>query len=525
MILRSTMASLCIMSVASLFAQDNVGIGTATPNSNYKLHIIAAANTGALLAEASGTTEALRITAMGTGNGVNVYKTETSTGLGLYVEHAGTAGGAAQFRKTNAAATGPAMYAYTNSNQALSPAMLADVAGVGDAGLVVRMQNAANPNSALYLNHAGSGYALFADVMNSGRGVYLNLSNTAVNGIGLRIYNAGTGKAARFSNINSANGDTTLLTESAGNGMAFAAVQTGTGTTAYFGNRNAANSSAVLQIENTGAGSDLYLNSKGTAAAINVLKAAGSSGQGIYIDHQGGIGPVAQFRRTNAAGQGAAVIGYNNSNNSQSPAVYANHEGTGDAAMVARIANTGNPWSAVYGETNGTGAAIYGTTSGSGSAIFAVQSGTGRAGQFQIGNPSNTDAALRGFTNGLGRAGFFTVNNPASTASGVYAESNASGPVIEARSTAGNNGVAFKLTEGGFQVSVETVATAGNIAKKAVAYHLQAAGAYTTTFTLNDGDVFFFFNSNAAPATINGLPVAAGAGINCIVIAGTLRQI
>lgn len=156
---------------------------------------------------------------------------------------------------------------------------------------------------------------------------------------------------------------------------------------------------------------------------------------------------------------------------------------------------------------------------------YLLQSGTGRAGQFQIGNPSNTDAALRGFTNGLGRAGFFTVNNPASTASGVYAESNASGPVIEARSTAGNNGVAFKLTEGGFQVSVETVATAGNIAKKAVAYHLQAAGAYTTTFTLNDGDVFFFFNSNAAPATINGLPVAAGAGINCIVIAGTLRQI
>ena len=341
--------------------------------------------------------------------------------------------------------------------------------------------------------------------------------------------NVGIGTTSPSTNfklhVSAGSNKSALLLESNGSGQLLFAYHTGTGIVGQFTNANTANPSTVLLIENSGTGSDVFVNSKGTAAAINVLKAAGSSGQGIYIDHQGGIGPVAQFRRTNAAGQGAAVIGYNNSNNSQSPAVYANHEGTGDAAMVARIANTGNPWSAVYGETNGTGAAIYGTTSGSGSAIFAVQSGTGRAGQFQIGNPSNTDAALRGFTNGLGRAGFFTVNNPASTASGVYAESNASGPVIEARSTAGNNGVAFKLTEGGLQVSVETVATAGNIAKKAVVYHLQAAGAYTTTFTLNDGDVFFFFNSNAAPATINGLLVAAGAGINCIVIAGTLRQI
>lgn len=316
-----------------------------------------------------------------------------------------------------------------------------------------------------------------------------------------------------------------LLLESNGSGQLLFAYHTGTGIVGQFTNANSANPASVLLIENNGTGSDLFVNSKGTAAAINVLKAAGSSGQGIYIDHQGTIGPVAQFRRTNTSGQGAAVIGYNNSNSNQSPAVYANHEGTGDAAMVARIANTGNPWSAVYGETNGTGAAIYGTTTGSGSAVFAVQSGTGRAGQFQIGNAANTEAAIRGFTGGLGRAGFFTINNPASTASGMFIESNASGPVLEARSSAGNNGVAIKLTEGGMQVSVETIAAAGNIAKKAVAYHLQASGAYTTTFTLNEGDVYFFYNSSAGAATVNGLSVAAGAGLNCIVIGGSLRQI
>jgi len=42
---------------------------------------------------------------------------------------------------------------------------------------------------------------------------------------------------------------------------------------------------------------------------------------------------------------------------------------------------------------------------------------------------------------------------------------------------------------------------------------------------LNDGDLYFFYNSSASAATVNGLSVAAGAGINCIVIGGMLRQI
>jgi hypothetical protein len=186
----------------------------------------------------------------------------------------------------------------------------------------------------------------------------------------------------------------------------------------------------ALQAETAGNGIAIQAIGRGNAAAINVLKPANSSGQGIYIDHQGTSGPVAQFRRTNGLGSGAAIIGYTNSYQAQSPAIYGNNEGTGDAAIVARINNTDNPNSSLYGETNG-----------SGPAVFALQLGTGRGGQFQINNAANSQHALRAYTDGKGRAGYFTINNASNTEAGLYTETNGSGTALYATNT-GTGGVA-----------------------------------------------------------------------------------
>ena len=294
------------------------------------------------------------------------------------------------------------------------------------------------------------------------------------------------------------------------------------GNAALFRITEASNNAAAVSIENMGSGNDLQISNSNGAPSIIINKLAGSSAQAIYVEHAGNSGVVAQFRRNNASSQGATIIGYSNSNNTQSPVIFANHEGAGDAAVVGRINNAGNPYSAIYGETNGTGPAIYGMTTGSGSTIFANQTGTGRAGQFQIGNAANDQAALRGFTNGIGRAGFFTINNAANAESAIYAETNGTGNALAVSNSA--NGFGIRVLAGGTRVSHATLTTGTNIATRATAYLISGGGPYTVGFTLEDGELMYFFNNTAATVTVNGLSIPANSGKTCVVLGGTLRE-
>lgn len=150
----------------------------------------------------------------------------------------------------------------------------------------------------------------------------------------------------------------------------------------------------------------------------------------------------------NSIGEGMGVFGRSSGSKFASAAVYGEHVGTGDAAGAFRISNPANTYSALYGETNGSGPAIYGN-----------QNGMGRGGQFQITNASNTQAAIRGYTAGLGNVGFFTVNNAANDSAALYTTTNGTGAAITAHST--GTGVALMArTATGFS-AIQGEATGG----------------------------------------------------------------
>lgn len=131
----------------------------------------------------------------------------------------------------------------------------------------------------------------------------------------------------------------------------------------------------------------------------------------------------------NNKGHGFGVFGKSAGSKFASAAVYGEHVGTGDAAGAFRISNSSNPYSALFGETSGTGPAIFGS-----------QKGLGRGGQFQITNTANTNAALRSFTSGTGNSGFFTINNASSTSPGILTTTNGTGAAIVAENAGSGNG-------------------------------------------------------------------------------------
>nr|MCU0386972.1 hypothetical protein [Chitinophagaceae bacterium] len=139
--------------------------------------------------------------------------------------------------------------------------------------------------------------------------------------------------------------------------------------------------------------------------------------------------------RGQATNGGTAIAGFSSGNTFVSPAIFGEHSGTGDAAGVFRITNASNIYSAVYGETSGSGASFFGR-----------QTGTGRAGQFQINNPANPEAAIRGFTDGLGRAAFFTINNASNAADGVHTTTNGSGRSVYALNSGTGSAAKFEST-------------------------------------------------------------------------------
>ncbi len=448
-------------------------------------------SSAAVRIETVGASQALEINSTGTAAAINVTKPAASTGQGIYIDHQGNSGPVAQFIRSNPNANGAAIIGYNNSNNSISPAVYGFHEGTGDAAIVGRINNVNNAFSAVYAETNGTGSSFFTNQLGTGRAAQIQITNAANAAIATRSFTSGTGKAGLFTISNAANTDTAFMAETNGTGVAIAAVQRGSaGAAGSFQITNAANNASAVRVSTVSNGIGIDVTSAGTAQGINITKPAGSSGQGIYIDHLGTSGPVAQFRRNNASGQGAAIIGYTNSNSSQSPAIYGNHDGTGDAAIVARINNAGNPWAAMYAETNGTGPSVYGW-----------QSGTGRAMQAAINNAANTNIALISSTNGLGKAGLFVATSASNADTALYTANTGSGPAFAAVQRGTGIGAVFTNNN----VNAGTALRVVNNSNTAGAYAVQVQqtgsssdDALLVTKSGGNGSAGNFQNTNAA---------------------------
>lgn len=325
--------------------------------------------------------------------------------------------------------------------------------------------------------------------------------------------------------------------------------------------------SGITRSTNTGSWAGYFDALTGTAVYGTTSSNAG-----------GAIAPVGVYGESRGTGSlGGAFWIQNAANNF--PALYTNTIGTGTSLSV-NIDNSANTASALFAQTNGTGpaghfeisnpssgsAALFSTTQGTGAAFQAVTStgftsvygrreGTapGNAGLFEITDAANNYPALQANTAGdgnalnaqhtgangdaifaqktgtAGGAGNFLISNSSNTTSALHGSTNATGGIGIAASNSAN-GLAFAIMNGGMRVNTADLRGMGatvSITQRAVAY-LVDENTYTfdVSLTLNEGDIFYFVNTGASAATVNGIqvPPAPLAGKTLIYLGGALRE-
>lgn len=361
---------------------------------------------------------------------------------------------------------------------------MAGILGVADAGLLLYD----NDLKGLYI-WDGAAWQSSAKLQFP---VVDTINSIPPNGNALRIVYNGTDVGnfgvAHFENLNPNSGFSAIFgrTNSVTNGVADFIVS------------NPANTNDAIGV-NTNA-----LN--GRAGAFN-LNNPGSRNFALYAQSNGDSTGAAVHG--NNLGNGFGVYGRSVGSKFASAAVYGLHEGTGDAAGAFRINNAGNPYSALYGETNGNGSAIFGNNLGP----------VGRAGQFQIGNAGNPAAALRGFTSGLGNAAFFTIGNLANDSSSLYATTNGIGsagnfettnltnnsPALQVKSnstTAGSAAFSGKMTGSGGPAGYFEITNVSNTYSALYGFTngLNGAGYFQNTNPANNFSTLSGLTNGIGPA-------------------------
>lgn len=208
----------------------------------------------------------------------------------------------------------------------------------------------------------------------------------------------------------------------------------------YLDFANAANPNIVnpFTLTHRGQGAAMTLTQSGTLGTGGIFQLTNAANtQQAFRATTIGTGNAGRFVVNNAPSGGTALIGTTNSDlgGALPPVgVYGEATGSGASAGSFRINNAGNPFSALFTETNGTGIAVnaniinaastspviyanhagngFGvhavanTTAFGGSAVYGEQLGTGDAsGAFRINNAGNGFAALYGETNGTSAGG------------------------------------------------------------------------------------------------------------------------
>jgi hypothetical protein len=432
-------------------------------------------------------------TQKGTGDAAGKFVTENTTNVNptVYAENRG-AGAAVKGAVTTGA--GAAVQATTT--------------GTGNAGLFENT-NSSNANPTVLITNAGSGNALeTAGKVKTGA---LTATSISAGNVSLGNISAGDVEADAFI------GDGSQLTGVAANNLTLPAT---------LNQANDGLSTPALTITNAGTGNAIETTGKiqagfligdgslltnvsaspftfpfntpqNTATTTFEVTNSGAGGAGSFLINNASSLEYALIGETNGGNLSAGVYGNNTGNGFGvfghsagtmfgSAAVYGEHTGTGDAAGAFRISNAASTYSALYGETNGTGTAVMGKQIGT----------SGRAGWFEVDNPVNTSTAITGLNDGLGSGIRLTLSNASNAAEGVFS------------TTAGvGKAGSFNITNPANSESALLATTNGT----------GAAGRFINTNTTNGGGIYV--ETSSGDDAVTGY-IPGGGGNAGVAIAG-----
>lgn len=391
------------------------------------------------------------------------------------------------------AQTGTAVYGTTNSNVggALAPVgVYGEARGTGSVGGAFWIQNAGNNFPALYSNTIGIGPSISANVTNASNPAPAVVAQTN-----------GSGPAGVFEQSSTEVWSPALQGRTNGLGAAIAGTATATSTNANaseFVVQNASNPRHAVRAETIGTGiSGYFVNNNPANNSPALLGTTNGGGAGVQAETTSGFTAL-WAKRDGSSNGNAGIFDITNAANSY-PSLQANTVGSGSAGSF-QVNNSGSSAPALFAQTNGTGSAIGADNTSTGDAIAAIKSGSsGSAGNFQINNGSNPASALYAMTN-------------AGNGSAIGASNS-------------GNGNALAVFSGGVRLSVASISSSP-ITTRAAAY-LITSGATSYTFdgtvTMNEGDTFYFFNSQGVSVTVAGATVNPGTGRTFIYMGGSLR--
>jgi hypothetical protein len=243
-----------------------------------------------------------------TGNASITGKTDGPGNAG-YFETTG-AGNAGKFIVNNINSANPAVWAESNSNVALSTPVYGLMRGTGDAAGVFRVNNAGSTQSGVFAETNGSGPALFAQNLGTGRAGQFQITNAGNAETAIRAFTSGTGRAGFFTVNNAGNTADGIFTTTNGSGAGLSSLNSGTGRAGYFEVNNAASTAPAVTVKTNVTGTINGFESfhTGTGDAIFANAAAGSAGN---FQNSNSSSPYSTlFALTNSVGGHA--LGVNN---------------------------------------------------------------------------------------------------------------------------------------------------------------------------------------------------------------------
>jgi hypothetical protein len=364
--------SLIIVCGSIAFAQNNVGIGTTTPNTSAALDI--SSTTKGLLIPRMTTTQ--RNAIITPANGLMVFDTNTNgywyfsnnnwnsfSGSGpLSLPYLGNANtNNAAFKIINQG-YGAAVEGASGSNYGIGTA--ASSSGIGGWGLYAYV----NRNSAIAVNAFSDSGMVF-----QGTNMYPGNTSTV-----MALANNGLGNTATLQVQNPANASSAL--QVATNGI-------GEGMRVYL--TNTANSNSAINIQNSGIGAGLSIkmnNASNGARGIDIVQSG--AGPGVFVTSASGNAVWGIAGSISAAG----VIGDNTLGEA---VVGRSRGGSGVGAVVGRCDSSGY---GVRGFNTKTGIGVLGQA--------GMNGGTGVGGRFENVNAASSNNALEAVTSGTGAAIF-----------------------------------------------------------------------------------------------------------------------
>lgn len=348
----------------------------------------------------------------------------------------------------------------------------------------------ASSNATTTISNSGSGPALIVNKPSGSTNQAIFIDHQGASGpvLQVRRFNSSASGAAIIGYTNS---NLTLSPAIYGNNE-------GTGDGAIVGRiNNAGNPYSAVFGETNGSGSSIFALQLGTGRALQAQISNATNNQIALRSFTNGLGKSARITTSNTANADTALL---TETVGSGPAFAALQLGTGPAAFF-RATNASSP-AAVIENTS---------TNGNSSALRVVQNGV-----------TTADALYVEVNNATGSAGNFWNNNPNANISNLFSAMNSpGGSAIGAANFA--NGMAFSTFGGGVQLTTTTLASGTTVATRATGYLLTGGGPYTLSFTPNNGELMYVYNSSASAISFGGTSIAANTGVIFMVMDNVLR--